>query len=120
MAIEDATKTAGRARSVLLDRLGEMMRDVAQREIVPRFQQLSASEIMGKPNPDDPYDLVTVADRAAEAELTLRLPSATVGPFGFTGMWSSALRAWLPHNRFSCPGAIVTPKVARPKWPRTT
>jgi len=52
--------------------------------------------------------------------LTLRLPSATVGPFGFTGMWSSALRAWLPHNRFSCPGAIVTPKVARPKWPRTT
>lgn len=34
---------------------------------------------MGKPTADDPNDLVTAADRAAEAELTLRLPELVPG-----------------------------------------
>lgn len=66
-------------QSRLLERLGEVLREVAQREIAPRFQQLSPSDVIGKPSADDPNDLVTAADRAAEAELTLRLPELVPG-----------------------------------------
>jgi len=62
-----------------LDRLGEVLRDVAQSEIAPRFRQLAPSDVYGKPTVDDPNDLVTAADRAAEAELTLRLPELVPG-----------------------------------------
>lgn len=66
-------------QSALLTQLGDLLRDVAQREIAPRFRHLTASEIIGKPSAEDPQDLVTVADRAAEAELTLRLPELLPG-----------------------------------------
>jgi fructose-1,6-bisphosphatase/inositol monophosphatase family enzyme len=65
--------------SALLSRLGQVMREVAQREIAPRFQQLAPSDVIGKPSAEDPTDLVTAADRAAEAELTLRLPELVPG-----------------------------------------
>jgi fructose-1,6-bisphosphatase/inositol monophosphatase family enzyme len=65
--------------SALLDRLGELLREVAQREIVPRFQKLSPGDVISKPSAEDPNDLVTAADRAAEAELTLRLPELVPG-----------------------------------------
>jgi fructose-1,6-bisphosphatase/inositol monophosphatase family enzyme len=73
-------------QSELLNRLGDVLREVAQREIAPRFQKLAPSDVIGKPTADDPSDLVTAADRAAEAELTLRLPelvpgSSVVGEF---------------------------------------
>jgi fructose-1,6-bisphosphatase/inositol monophosphatase family enzyme len=66
-------------QSALLDRLGEVLRDVAQREIATRFRRLAPSDVIGKPSADDPNDLVTAADRAAEAELTARLPELVPG-----------------------------------------
>jgi fructose-1,6-bisphosphatase/inositol monophosphatase family enzyme len=65
--------------SALLEKLGQVLREVAEREIAPRFQQLAPSDVIGKPSADDPNDLVTAADRAAEAELTLRLPELVPG-----------------------------------------
>jgi fructose-1,6-bisphosphatase/inositol monophosphatase family enzyme len=65
--------------SALLSRLGQVLREVAQREIAPRFQRLAPAEVFGKPSAEDPTDLVTAADRAAEAELTLRLPELVPG-----------------------------------------
>jgi fructose-1,6-bisphosphatase/inositol monophosphatase family enzyme len=66
-------------QSAFLDRLGEVVREVAEREIAPRFRQLLPGDVIGKPSADDPTDLVTAADRAAEAELTLRLPELVPG-----------------------------------------
>jgi fructose-1,6-bisphosphatase/inositol monophosphatase family enzyme len=70
---------AAAMQSELLSRLGDVLREVAQREIAPRFQQLAPSDVISKPSADDPNDLVTAADRAAEAELTLRLPELVPG-----------------------------------------
>ena len=57
----------------------EAVRDAARTEILPRFRNLSADQIDTKSGPDD---LVTVADRAAEARLTAAaqklLPGALV------------------------------------------
>ena len=66
-------------QSELLNRLGDVLRQVAQAEIAPRFQQLAPSDVISKPSAEDPSDLVTAADRAAEAELTLRLPELVPG-----------------------------------------
>ena len=66
-------------QSALLNRLGELLREVAEREIAPRFQQLAPSDVVAKPSVEDPHDLVTAADRAAEAQLTLRLPELVPG-----------------------------------------
>lgn len=66
----------------LLEQLGHVLREVAQREILGRFQKLAPADVMSKPSQDDPNDLVTAADRAAEAELGARLrelaPGSTV------------------------------------------
>ena len=43
-----------------------LIRDVAATVILPRFQRLAASEVIEK----SPGDLVTIADREAEARLT--------------------------------------------------
>lgn len=48
----------------------EIVRDVARTEILPHFRNLDRSAIDSKSAPDD---LVTSADRAAEAEITNRL-----------------------------------------------
>lgn len=66
-------------QSRLLERLGEVVRDVALREIAPRFRQLAPADVIGKPTAEDPADVVTAADRAAEAELTQRLPELVPG-----------------------------------------
>lgn len=65
--------------SALLEQLGQVVRLVAQREIAPRFRQLAPTDVISKPSVEDPSDLVTAADRAAEAELTLRLPELVPG-----------------------------------------
>jgi fructose-1,6-bisphosphatase/inositol monophosphatase family enzyme len=70
---------AAAMQSELLKRLGEVMRGVAQLEIASRFQQLAPSDVIGKPSAEDPNDLVTAADRAAEAQLTARLPELVPG-----------------------------------------
>jgi fructose-1,6-bisphosphatase/inositol monophosphatase family enzyme len=65
--------------SELLQRLDRIVREVALAEIASRFRKLTPSDVIGKPSADDPNDLVTAADRAAEAELTLRLPELVPG-----------------------------------------
>jgi len=59
----------------VVEALGQLLREVAELEIMPRFQHLAAGEIISKASPTDPDDLVTVADRSAEAFLTARLPA---------------------------------------------
>ena len=61
-------------QSALLDRLGRVVREVAQAEIVTRFQKLTPGDVTSKATAEDPLDLVTAADRAAEAALTALLP----------------------------------------------
>ncbi len=57
----------------------EAVRDAARTEIMPRFRNLAPSEIDAK---SDPWDLVTVADRAAEiaigAAIAKILPGAAI------------------------------------------
>ncbi|RSS33607.1 inositol monophosphatase family protein [Streptomyces sp. WAC08241] len=54
----------------------EAVRKAAAAEITPRFRQLAAHEIVEK---NGPHDLVTVADRAAEAHLTASLTALLPG-----------------------------------------
>ncbi|GAA2772498.1 inositol monophosphatase family protein [Streptomyces showdoensis] len=54
----------------------EAVRKAAAAEIMPRFRQLGAEEIVEK---NGPHDLVTVADRAAEAHLTASLTALLPG-----------------------------------------
>ncbi|WP_370415742.1 inositol monophosphatase [Streptomyces fradiae] len=54
----------------------EAVRKAAAVEIMPRFRQLDATEIDQK---NGPHDLVTVADRAAEAHLTASLTALLPG-----------------------------------------
>tara|TARA_R110002110_G_scaffold85499_7_gene222422 strand:+ start:5014 stop:5841 length:828 start_codon:yes stop_codon:yes gene_type:complete len=53
----------------LIDDVGALMREVAAREIMPRFRALAASDIEEKSK----GDLVTIADRASELWLAPRL-----------------------------------------------
>ncbi|MEU0404290.1 inositol monophosphatase family protein [Streptomyces sp. NPDC006197] len=54
----------------------EAVRKAAAAEIMPRFRQLAADDIIEK---NGPHDLVTVADRAAEAHLTASLTALLPG-----------------------------------------
>lgn len=54
----------------------EAVRKAAAAEIMPRFRQLAADDIVEK---NGPHDLVTVADRAAEAHLTASLTALLPG-----------------------------------------
>ncbi|MFI8826216.1 inositol monophosphatase family protein [Streptomyces sp. NPDC053431] len=54
----------------------EAVRKAAAAEIMPRFRQLAAHDIVEK---NGPHDLVTVADRAAEAHLTASLTALLPG-----------------------------------------
>lgn len=55
-----------------LDKVADLIRFVAETEVMPRFNTLSVSEISTK---NSPGDLVTVADVSAEQKLTELLPS---------------------------------------------
>lgn len=54
----------------------DAVRAVAEAEVVPRWRQLTAADISHKTGPGD---LVTVADREAEARLTAQLPALLPG-----------------------------------------
>ncbi|KOX25712.1 MULTISPECIES: inositol monophosphatase family protein [unclassified Streptomyces] len=54
----------------------EAVRKAAAAEIMPRFRQLASHEIIEK---NGPHDLVTVADRSAEAHLTASLTALLPG-----------------------------------------
>ncbi len=78
------------------DAVTELIRDVAARLILPRFRHLSPDQIVAKA----PGDLVTVADREAEAELagvlSARHPGALVVGEEAT-FAEQALVAGVPH-----------------------
>lgn len=93
----------------LLDQLGQLMREVARREIVPRFRQLAPGDVISKPSAEDPTDLVTAADRAAEAELTLRLPELVPGSSVVGEEAVAADASVLERLRGSVPVWIVDP-----------
>jgi len=95
--------------STLLNRLGEVLREVAQREIAPRFQQLAPSDVFRKPSAEDPHDVVTAADRAAEAELTLRLPELVPGSTVVGEEAVAADASVLARLRGSAPVWVVDP-----------
>ena len=61
--------------SVDPDKVAAIIRDVAQAIVLPRFRTLAKHEISEK----GPGDLVTIADRESEAELTRRLPGLLSG-----------------------------------------
>lgn len=58
------------------DKIADIIRDVANDKIVPRFQQLKEGDIRSK---SSPTDLVTIADEEAEIELTRILTHALPG-----------------------------------------
>ena len=96
-------------QSALLDRLGQTLREVAHAEIVPRFRHLTANDVIGKPSPEDPHDLVTAADRAAEAALTERLPELVPGSIVVGEEAVAADRSVLERLRGSVPVWVVDP-----------
>lgn len=53
--------------------VSELLRSAAREEIVPRFGQLGVDDVISKATREDPHDIVTVADRAAEARITAGL-----------------------------------------------
>ena len=57
------------------DAVADLVKDVCARVILPRFRTLADHEVIFK----RPGDVVTVADREAEAELTAALAAATPG-----------------------------------------
>lgn len=59
-----------------LDQVGAIMREVAAAEALPRWRNLAEGDIVEKAGPDD---VVTVADRAVEVELSRRLMDVLPG-----------------------------------------
>lgn len=62
--------------AALMTRVGDLIRRIAADEILPRWRQLAADDVSHKAAP---HDLVTVADRQAEARLTEALPALLPG-----------------------------------------
>jgi fructose-1,6-bisphosphatase/inositol monophosphatase family enzyme len=60
---------------VQIDQVSDLLKEVADQLILPRFGALGSGDVTEK----GPGDLVTVADREAEAELTRRLHEADPG-----------------------------------------
>src|SRR5688500_790345 len=96
-------------QSVLLERLGRLLRAVAQRQIMGRFQKLAPDEVRSKPSQDDPTDLVTAADRAAEAELAVQLRELVPGSSVVGEEAVAADASVLERLRGSVPVWVVDP-----------
>lgn len=62
--------------TVDLDRVAQLLAEVADQEILPRWRNLATGEVREKTGPND---LVTVADEAAERALAARLPDLLPG-----------------------------------------
>ena len=62
-----------------IDRVSALLRQVAAEDVLPRFRQLMATEVIDKPTPGDPDDIVTAVDREVEARLALELAALAPG-----------------------------------------
>jgi fructose-1,6-bisphosphatase/inositol monophosphatase family enzyme len=67
------------APSSLLQELGAIVKAASANELLPRFRRLGDGDVMSKASKEDPTDLVTVADRAAESFLDERLRALVPG-----------------------------------------
>jgi len=86
-----------------------MMREISSSEIMARFRQLAATDVVQKPSPEDPHDLVTAADKAAEAALTQRLPGLVPGSLVVGEEAVAADPALLERLRTDAPIWVVDP-----------
>src|SRR3546814_20167021 len=62
--------------TVDLERVAQVLADVAEQEVLPRWRNLAQGEVREKTGPND---LVTIADAAAERALAARLPALVPG-----------------------------------------
>jgi fructose-1,6-bisphosphatase/inositol monophosphatase family enzyme len=95
--------------SQFLSRLSELVRDVAKTEIAPRFQRLAEQDVYSKATREDPTDIVTAADRAAEAAFTARLPELVPGSIVVGEEAVADNAALLDHLEGSAPVWLVDP-----------
>ena len=63
----------------MIDRVTRIVRDVANDFVMPSFQALRPEDILAKHTPDDPDDIVTLADRATERRLVEALDGLVPG-----------------------------------------
>jgi fructose-1,6-bisphosphatase/inositol monophosphatase family enzyme len=63
----------------LIERVSTIVRDVVSTVVMPSFRTLRPEDILSKRNPNDPDDLVTVADKAAERFLIAALGDLVSG-----------------------------------------
>lgn len=88
-----------------IDRVTALIREVAESEILPRFRHLAAEDVREK----GPGDLVTVADEAAERELTRRLCDIVPGALVIGEEAVAADRSILDRLRGAAPVWIIDP-----------
>ncbi|HWV57951.1 MAG TPA: inositol monophosphatase [Longimicrobiales bacterium] len=62
-----------------LDRVTDLLHQVGAEVILPRFRNLSGSDIESKPSVGDPNDIVTIVDRLTEEWLTRELAKLAPG-----------------------------------------
>src|SRR3546814_18692748 len=62
--------------TVDLERVAQVLADVAEQEVLPRWRNLAQGEVREKTGPND---LVTIADEAAERALAARPPALVPG-----------------------------------------
>src|SRR3546814_11929438 len=62
--------------TVDLERVAQVLADVAEQDVLPRWRNLAQGEVREKTGPND---LVTIADEAAERALAARLPAPVTG-----------------------------------------
>jgi len=95
--------------SVMLQQLGQLLRETSERELLPRFRNLSGTDVVGKPSLEDPDDVVTVADRNAEAFLSERLSELLPGSVVIGEEAVAADEAVLSHLNGRSPVWLVDP-----------
>jgi fructose-1,6-bisphosphatase/inositol monophosphatase family enzyme len=62
-----------------MEAVSDLIRGAARIEIIPRFRKLTGDDVIAKPSDQDPDDIVTAADRAAELWLKPRLEKVVPG-----------------------------------------
>ena len=77
-------------KSFNVDRISDLLREVAAEIVLPRFRALESVEIESKPTSLDPHDIVTVVDREVEEWMTgaLRGLDSSVPVIGEEGVYA--------------------------------
>jgi fructose-1,6-bisphosphatase/inositol monophosphatase family enzyme len=91
---------------VEIDAVARIMRETAAREILPRWRNLESGDVVAKTGPND---IVTIADRAAEEHLSVRLKDLVAGSevVGEEGVHSDA--SVVAHFTGGAPVWVIDP-----------